>query len=60
MFNARDNEISLINTLARLILDRDPEFTPVAPEDMKAMSDMELNKLHRQYHELAYAPPPRR
>jgi hypothetical protein len=58
--DAKKNEITLILALSRIILDRDPEFTPATDEELASMTAMELQKLHRQYHELAYAPPPRR
>lgn len=49
-----------IRALARLIIDRDPDFIPVNDDELEKMTQTDLRKIRQAYHEIAYAPPPRR
>lgn len=46
-----------IASLAKVIFDRDPDFDPLTEEDLAAMTLVELERVHKAYHEIAYAPP---
>lgn len=54
-----DLAITAILSLSTLILERDPDFTPVPEDDLRKMTLLDLEKVRRTYHELAYAPPGR-
>jgi hypothetical protein len=41
----------------RLLLDRNPDFDPIPEEMLATMNLIELERVHKAYHELAYTPP---